>query len=124
MFGRRQPLLDVGAEVLDRHPALRREYDLEYLTGREPSDGLRIAGENSLEGFAVSQFRLLRDERPDAIEAIDDLRIDRVLDPERAVLIERGDALLRPQVAWARGVRCGAYEIEDRVFRGPVVPRR
>ena len=42
----------------------------------------------------LRQFGLRLDQRRHALQAIHHLRIDRMLDPERAVLIKRGDALL------------------------------
>ena len=70
--------------------------------------------------FASSGFALTTSRH--AIEAIDQLRVDRMLDPQRAVLVEGGDALLRRHEILARGVGGRANEVEDRLFRGAVVP--
>ena len=50
---------------------------------------------NGLERLDIFKFRLCPHERADAMQAIDHLRIHRLLDPERAVLVKRGDAFLR-----------------------------
>src|SRR5262245_7842699 len=47
-----------------------------------------------------------------------------MLDPQRAVLIEGGDARLGEYVLRARPIRRGADEVDDRLFRGSAVPRR
>jgi hypothetical protein len=43
-----------------------------------------------------------------------------LLDPERAVLVEHRDAVLRENVARARPVDGGAHEVENRLLRRPV----
>ena len=57
------------------------------------------------------------------LEAKHDLRIDRMLDPERAVLVEFRDALLQRDEILARRVGGCAHEVKDRPLRGSVVPR-
>ena len=53
-----------------------------------------VAGEDGLERLDVFEFRLLPGEHANPVKAIHHLRIQRMLDPERAVLIEGGDAFL------------------------------
>jgi hypothetical protein len=45
-----------------------------------------------------------------------------MLDPERAILVKDGDSILYWYVVGARSIGCGTYEVEDRLFRGPIVP--
>ena len=59
----------------------------------------------------------------DAFQAIHHLRIHRMLDPERAVLVESGDALLGRHEFRASLIRGGLHEVDDRLLGGPVVPR-
>ena len=59
------------------------------------------------------------DERADAIEAICDLRVQRMLDPKRTVLVEFGDALLRWHEILVRLIRGDAHEVADRLPSGP-----
>ena len=49
-------------------------------------------------------------------------RVDRVLDPERAVLVEGGDALGRRHELRARRGRGRLDEVDDRLLGGAVVP--
>ena len=60
---------------------------------REPGDGLAVARQHGLEGFDVGSSGFGLDDGRHAIEAVHDLRVHRLLDPQRAVLVERGDAL-------------------------------
>src|SRR5208337_3875929 len=80
---------------------------------RTVSNGLRSF--NS--GFAFTRS-------PTWFHAEDDLRVHRMLDPERAVLVEFGDALFRRHEVLARRIGGDAYEVEDRLLRRSVVPRR
>jgi hypothetical protein len=57
------------------------------------------------------------------VEEKHDLRVHRVLDPQRAVLVEFGDALLWRHKTLARRVSGDAHKVEDRPLRRPVVPR-
>ncbi|MNC90926.1 hypothetical protein D3C83_70850 [compost metagenome] len=63
-------------------------------------------------------------QRLDPVDGKDRLAIDRVLDPERAVLVEGGDAVgdgNEPVVAF---VGCRGDEVEDRLPGRAVVPGR
>ena len=98
MLGRLDPLLRFGVELLHRHAGQRRgENFLEVrASGAWPSPpGSRQHG---LERLDVLEFRLLRHHRRDAIQAVDHLRVHGMLDPERAVLVEHRDAVLREDV--------------------------
>ena len=53
--------------------------------------GLHVTAESSLEGLRRRPFRMLRRERLDAIEGEGELGVDRVFDPERPVIVERGN---------------------------------
>src|SRR6516164_1469121 len=113
MFGRDQPRFHVGAELLDGHPTLRRKHNLEYIPHRELRDCLAVARQYGLERFAVLQIRLLVCKRANTIQAKDDLRIQRMLDPQRAVLVELSDPLSLRQEIWA--TLCGGCfdELDD-----------
>ena len=58
-------------------------------------DLLEVAGKHGLERLDFCERGFLLDHDRHAIEAIDELRINRMLDPQRAVLVEGRDALLR-----------------------------
>src|SRR5208283_1630515 len=86
-------------------------------------DRLAIAGEYGLERFAGLQFGPRLDEVGNMLEAEDDLRVHGMLDPERSILVEFGDALLKGHELLARWIRGDAQEVEDRLLGRPVVPR-
>ena len=76
----------------------------------------------SLERFAVPQLRLRLHERADTVEAKDHLCVQWLLDPERAILVEFGDAIFQRHIGRAGTVGRGAHEVEDCLFRRTVVP--
>src|SRR5262249_14382073 len=80
--GAGQPLLHLAFKVVHRHSGQRRREDFLKLRERQLRDGLAVAREDRLERLDVLELRILLDNGGNAIEAIDDLRIDRVLDPE------------------------------------------
>ena len=117
-----EPGRDFAAEGLDIHAGQRRADDLEEVVHREFGDGLAVAGEHGPERLDLGELRLRLHNSGHAIEAIDDLRVDRMLDPQRAVLVEGRDALFRRHEFRARRIGRLLHEAEDRLPRGPVVP--
>src|SRR5262249_13073417 len=95
MLGAGQPLLHLTLKVLHRHSGQCRHQDLLKLLQRQLRNGLPVAREDRLERLDVLEFRIFVDNGGNTIEAIDDLRIDGMLDPERSVLIKSRDALFR-----------------------------
>ena len=90
----------------------------------------RILTRSSIESFAIAsrspdntvlngstsrELRLRLHHRRDPVQAVDHLRIHRMLDPQRAVLVEGGDARLAAARTWARLVRRGLHEFDDRL---------
>ena len=91
-------------ELLRRHAGMRRRHDLQQalLAGRR--ERLHVAFEQRLERLLGLPLRMLRRQRLDAIEREGELEIDRLLGPQRAVVVEGGDALgrrheIRPALA-------------------------
>src|SRR6516162_11939 len=60
----------------------------------------------------------------DPVQSENDLRIHRMLDPGRSILVERRDPLLRRNEVRIRLVGRGLYEIQDCLLRRSVIPRR
>jgi hypothetical protein len=116
------PLLSFGVELLYRHASQRRGKDFLEVPQTEFGYRLPIARECGLERLDVLEFRLVCDHRRNTFETVDHLRVHRMLDPERAVLVKDGDAILCRHVVRARRVGCSSYEVEDRLLHGPVVP--
>jgi hypothetical protein len=71
------------------------------------------AVEHRLEGLGLLPFRVLRGESLDAIECELELVVDRLLDPQRAVVVEGGDALGRRHIVRPALVRHAGDEIGD-----------
>jgi hypothetical protein len=84
----------------------------------------QIAGEDRLERLVILPLRVRGGENPDAIEREHCLRVNRMLDPEGAVLIEGGDAVIRRHIARARLIDRGMHKVQDRLLGRSVVPRR
>jgi hypothetical protein len=89
---------------------------------RQLGNCLAVARENHLEWLDVLEFRVLLHHRGHPVEAVDDLRIDRVFDPERAILVKGGDAFFGLHKLRACPVGRGLDEVEDRLFCGTIVP--
>jgi len=82
----------------------------------------QIVGEHRLEWVARLPLRMLRRHFVDAVEREKRLGIHRMLDPQRAVLVERGDAVLRRHIVRVRPIGRCFDEIEDRLLRRAVIP--
>ncbi len=119
-----EPVGDGLREYLRRHAGMGGCHDLEQTLLARCCERLDVAFEHRLERLRVLPFRVLRRERLHPIERKGELEIDRLLGPQRAVIVEGGDAFgLRHEVgaAFRRGP---ADEIEDRLLYRAVVPRR
>ena len=66
---------------------------------------LHVAFEHGLEGLLVLPFGVLGRHALHAVERESELHIHRLLDPQRAVIVEGGDAVLRRDVVAAFRVR-------------------
>ena len=82
-----------------------------------------VARENGLECGLIGKLGPLLHDLRHAVESEDDLRIDRMLDPQRPVLVEGRDALRWRHEVGARGVGGRVDEFDDRVLRRPGIPR-
>ena len=92
------------------------------ITLAEPRHRLAVAGEDCLEGLLPLPFGVRAGHRRDAIERKSRLGVERVLDPERAVLVEGGDAVLGRHEARAPLVGRRLDEIQDGLLGRAVVP--
>ena len=80
-------------ELLDGHARVRCRDQLEQALLAERGERLDVALEQRLEGLLCLPFGMLRRQRLDAVEREGDLEVDRLLGPQRAVVVEGGDAL-------------------------------
>ena len=122
MSSGREPCLHLCFEFAHRHPGESRDSDLLEVGHREFCDCVPVAGQHGLERLDIGQLGFRLDQRRYPIEAVDQLRVCRLLDPKRSVLIERRDALFRRYEAGARLVGCYSDEFEDRATRRSVIP--
>ena len=92
-----------------------------FAAGKHP---LEIAREEGLERLLLFPFRMLRRERFDAVESERELEIHRLLGPQRAVVVEHGDAfrLGHKLLAARRGYTL--HEVHNGAFGCTVSPRR
>ncbi len=124
MFGGREPLLYFGAELVHRHAGKGGGENLLKVLHREFRHCLPVAGEDTIERLDVLEFRFLFYQRRHALQAIHHLRVHRVLNPERAVLVKGGNAILGCDILGI-GLVVGHLldESQDGLFGGAVVPR-
>ena len=93
MPGAGDPVADDLVELLGGHPGVG--------DGKDPRDGgfaagkraFHIALERRRKRLLRLPFGMLRGERPQAIEGEDELEVQRLLGPQRAVIVEGGDSL-------------------------------
>src|SRR4051812_11924456 len=84
--------------------------------------GLEVAGERRLKGIARGQAGIALCRLPQAIDGEGELGVERLLDPERAVIVEDSDALDQWQVVRRASPRCPLYEGENAALGRAVAP--
>ena len=90
----RDPVRDDLLELGGRHAGMRRGDDLHQAPFAGCGQRFHVAFEHGLERLLVLPARVLRRQRLDAVEREGELDIHRLLDPQRAVIVEGGDALI------------------------------
>ena len=65
---------------------------------------------------------MLGRQRLHAVEGEGELRVDRLFEPERAVIVEGGDAVFDRYVIAAFRLAYLGHEVDDGLLGGPVVP--
>jgi hypothetical protein len=123
MARRGQPVRDDRLELRHRHAGVGRHDQLDHAALARLRQGLHVPLERRLEGLLVLPFRALRRERRDAVEREGELNVHGLLDPERAVVVEGGDALGRGDEIGRAFPRHGGDEVQDGPLGVAVVPR-
>ena len=92
VFRRRDPLGGDLLELLGRHAGMARhdEFGEALLAGL--GEGFHVVLEHGLERLSILPVGVLGGERLDAVDREEELEVDRLLGPERAVVVENGDA--------------------------------
>ncbi|MCY1344843.1 hypothetical protein D9M69_308900 [compost metagenome] len=119
-----QPGLGAGAELLGADAGVGGADDLDqpfHAAGRE---GFAIALEHRLERLLLLPFRVLGGQALDFVEGEQHLEVHRLLAPQRAVVVEHGNALGGRHVVPAALGGHGTDEAFDGLLRRAVVPGR
>ena len=92
MLRRRDPVRDDLLEFLRRHARVRGHDQLDQRLFATGQRGFHIALEHGGERLLVLPLGMLWRQSVDPVENEERLKIHRLLGPERAVVVERGDA--------------------------------
>lgn len=124
MPGARRPREHDLRELLGRQARVRRGHERadRLLATRERA--LDVAGEQRPEGLLVLPFRVLRCQGLHAVDGEQEREIERLLRPQRAVVVEHGDALGRGDELRAALLRHARDEVDDGLAPGTVFPGR
>ena len=126
MFCFREPLLRLSLKRLDRHAGQRGNGNLLEVGQCQLLHRGAIAVKQFQDGVErrdVRQFGLRLDQGRNLLQAIHHLRIHWMLDPQCAVLIERGNPRLGRHELRAALSRGRLDEFDDSLFGRAVVPR-
>jgi hypothetical protein len=83
---------------------------------------LVVVFKHSLKRLGSAPLRVLAGDRLDTVEGEGELDIERLLGPERPVVVEGGDALRWRHEIRSALLRHAGNKVEDRGFRRAVVP--
>ena len=116
--------MTIFVEFFGGHAGMSRRDQLHHAVLAGFGQRLHVAFDRCLERLLVLPLRMLGRHRLDAVEREGQLEVHRLLGPQRAVVVEGGDALggrheIRPALP-----RNAGDEIDDRLLGGAVVPRR
>ena len=117
------PVLHDLLELLGGHARVRGHDDFDHRLLAAGERAFHVALEQRGERLLVLPLRMLRRERLHPVEREDQLEIHRLLAPERAVVVERGDALGRRHKVRRAFLRDLRDEVDDGLLRRAVVPR-
>src|SRR6266404_3539515 len=93
MAGGREPLSDDSGKFFGAHAAMAHRHDLHEALLTRSEQRLLVARKHSCEGLLLFTFWMLRGERLYPVNGEGELEINRLLGPERTVIVERRDAL-------------------------------
>ena len=117
-----QPVAHDPFELIGRHARVRRHDDFHQRFFAARQRGFHVALEERGERLLVLPFGMLRRERLHAIEREGELEIDRLLGPQRAVVVEHRDARGRRYEILAAFRGDARDEVQDGLFGRAVVP--
>ena len=111
-------------KLVGRVAHVRGRHDFEESLLAAGGDGFQVAFEQPLEGLLLLPLGMLRGKRLDPIERERELEVDRLLRPERAVVVEGRNPLGGCDVVRPACSRHTSDEVDDRLLRRAVVPCR
>ena len=117
-----EPVFNSVRELFGRHARMRGGKDFHQRTLASSERTLQVVSEDGLERLFFLPLRVLGGDRLHSVHGEVKLKVQRLLGPKRAVIVEGGNA-----VGHGNEVRriflsdCG-NEITNRLFRGPFVP--
>jgi hypothetical protein len=100
----------------------RHELNEPFLAGC--GQGLHVPVQHRLKRLLALPVRVLRRERPDAIEDEGELDVHRLLDPHGPVVVEGGDAVIHGHEVRPALIGDARDKRGDRLFSRPLVPGR
>ena len=119
-----EPLSDDFRKRLGGHPAVAHSHNCHQALLARSDQRLLVAGKGSRERLLVFPLRVRGGERLYPVNGKGELKIDRLLSPQRAIVVEGGDALLNRDKLRRAFFRYLLDKSDDRFFWSGVVPRR
>ena len=123
MPGRGHPVLDHLLELVGGHAGVRGHHDFYHGAFASGQRRLDVALQHRRERLLRFPLGVLRRQRLHAVEREDELEVHRLLGPQRAVVVEGGDALARRHVILAAGFDDRCHEGDDARLGMARVPR-
>jgi hypothetical protein len=99
----------------------RDNVDQRMLTVRKTS--LEVARQHRFDRVYVLPFAVLRCHGLNLVESEEELKRKGSLRPQRAVIVEGGEAFFRRDIVWAAGLRDACDAVEDRLLGLAIGPR-
>ncbi len=124
MLGGGDPVEDHFFELLRRHTGVRGHDELDQRLFTAGQGRFEVAFENGGEGLLILPLGVLRREGLHAVQREEELEIHRLLGPERAVVVEGGDAFRGGNKFSAAFLGDFFHKGDDGFFRRGVIPRR
>ena len=119
----RDPLRSDLRELVAVHAGVSHRDQLHQTFFARGGERLHVVVQHRLEWLLVGPGRILRRERLDAVQNEGELDVHRLLDPQRAVIVEGRDALLDRDEVRAALIGGTRDEVDDRFLGRALVPR-
>ena len=116
------PVGDDLLKLVGGHAGVRGGQELDKALFAGGGDGFGVAFKDALEGLSCLPGGMFRLELVDAVDDEGELDVHGLLDPEGAVVVEGGDALVGRDEVGRADVGDALHEVRDRLFGRGVVP--